>query len=212
MRGRRTYSDYVRDKVDASDKARQFVSGLDIAAFRSDDKTTYAVVRAPDWVGDGQPADEEAVQSADRDPIPSGVRAGWDYLALAPGVALTQAVKRRRGRQLERIDVRATIGALAEQPDAVHLERLNGCRRDRLGCLTRKTHAFAKDDATWDAAFGLALFEHNWLRPQIALRQPLAEPTDVRRYHRRTPAMALGLSDHPWTMAEFLTRPAYHHH
>ena len=161
------------------------------------------------WVGDGQPAYEEAVQRAYRDRVPGGVRPGWDYLPLASGVALTQAVKHRRGRRLERVDVRATIGPLVEQPYAVHLERLNGCLRDRLGCLTRKTHAFAKDEQTWDAALGMALFEHNWLRPHVALRQPLPEPIDGRRYRRRTPAMAIGLADHPWTMHEFLTRPVY---
>lgn len=36
----------------------------------------------------------------------------------------------------------------AALPYAVCLERLNGTLRDRLGCLTRKTHAFAKDVAT----------------------------------------------------------------
>jgi hypothetical protein len=103
--------------------------------------------------------------------------------------------------------VRATIGEPAGQPYPVHLERFNGVLRDRLGCLTRKTHAFAKEVERWDALFSLTLFEHNWRRPHIALRRPLAEPVDGRRYARRTPAMALGLSDHPWTWEEFLRTP-----
>jgi hypothetical protein len=76
-------------------------------------------------------------------------------------------------------------------------ERLNGALRDRLACLTRKTHASAKTAAMWDAAVGLALFEYNWMRPHPALRMPLAEPVAGRRYQRRTPAMVLGLTDHP---------------
>ena len=76
--------------------------------------------------------------------------------------------------------------------------------RDRLNCLTRKTHAFAKDVATWDALFSLALFERNWLRPHIALRVPLPVPHDGRRYQQRTPAMVLHLVDHPWSWQEFL--------
>ncbi len=52
----------------------------------------------------------------------------------------------------------------------------------------------------------LALFEHNWLRPHPALRRPTA--VAGRRYDRRTPAMALGLTDHRWTWAEFLPTPA----
>ena len=91
------------------------------------------------------------------------------------------------------------------QPAPVHGERLNGVLRDRLACLTRRTHAFAKTAATWDALLGLALFEHNWLRPHPALRQPSRAPD--RRYDQRTPAMALGLTDHRWTWTAFLTTP-----
>ncbi len=89
----------------------------------------------------------------------------------------------------------------------VHIERLNGVLRDRLACLTRKTHAFAKRSAqTWDALFGLALFEHNWLRAHPALSQPSSVPG--RYYERRTPAMAIGLTDHRWSWREFLTTKA----
>ncbi|MGH2583525.1 MAG: hypothetical protein ACRDJE_01280 [Dehalococcoidia bacterium] len=82
--------------------------------------------------------------------------------------------------------------------------------RDRLACLTRKTHAFAKQPALWDAAVGVALFEHTWLRPHPALRLPLAEPIHNRRYHPRTPAMALGLTDQRWSFVQFLTCPVPH--
>jgi hypothetical protein len=120
------------------------------------------------------------------------------------GVRLTQTVKHRdrRGR-LVGIETRAALGPAVERPGTSHNERLNGVLRDRLACLTRKTHAFAKDARTWDAAVTLALFEHNWLRPHPALRVPR---TDQRqRYAPRTPAMALGLTDHIWTWTEFLT-------
>ncbi len=95
------------------------------------------------------------------------------------------------------------LGEPVEQPQPVHVERLNGVLRDRLACLTRKTHAFAKRPATWDAMVGLALFEHNWLRPHPALRLP--STTSGRCYEPRTPAMAKGLTDHCWSWQEFLT-------
>jgi IS1 family transposase len=120
-------------------------------------------------------------------------------------VYLTQAVKHCKGRRLARVEVRATTGPPAALPYAVCLERLNGTLRDRLGCLTRKTHAFAKLAALWDALFGLTLFEQNWLRPYIALRVRLAERAVGRRHDQRTPAMAIGLTDHVWTWTEFLT-------
>jgi len=134
----------------------------------------------------------------------------WELRLPAAGVALTQAVKHRQGRRLVRLEVRAMIGAVAAQPYTVHVERQNGVLRDRLACLTRKTHAFAKAVATWTARFSLALFEHNWVRPHLALRVPLVPPDADRRYDQRTPAMALGLAGHAWSLSEFLTYPVYH--
>ncbi len=83
--------------------------------------------------------------------------------------------------------------------------------RDRLNCLTRKTHAFANDPATWDAALALALVEHNWLRSHSALRLPLPEMVGGRRYQQRTPAQALGLTDHAWSWTEFLSHRLAQH-
>ena len=164
------------------------------------------------WVSDGWAAYADVVWDSYTDPVAPVVgRAGWRVLTLTPGLALTQGVKHRRGRRLARVEVRATIGPVAEQPYTVHIERLNGVLRDRLACLTRKTHAFTKRDATWDAAVGLVVFEHNWLRCHPALRRPLAEPADGRRYERRTPAMALGLATAPLTWLTFLTRPLTHY-
>ncbi len=77
--------------------------------------------------------------------------------------------------------------------------------------LTRKTHGFAKTSATWDAAVRLALFEHNWLRAHPALKEKLPVPEKGRRYRRRSPAMAMGLSDHRWSWEEFLHLPMQQH-
>lgn len=160
------------------------------------------------WLSDGWPPYAETIDQVYRDPQPTA-SPRFERLVRTEGVALTQTVKHRLGRRLVRVEVRATIGPRAEQPYPVHIERLNGVLRDRLACLTRKTHAFAKRVATWDALLGLAIFEHNWLRPHVALRQSQPVGADGRRYHRRTPAMALGLTDHVWSLAAFLTTPAY---
>ena len=157
------------------------------------------------WCSDGWGPYPRVIARTYRRPVRSGQR-GRPPLRVPAGVALTQTVKRRdrRGR-LVRVETRATIGAPVAQPAPVHGERLNGVLRDRLACLTRKTHAFAKTASTWDALLALALCEHNWLRPHPALRPPTAVPG--RRYAPRTPAMALGLTDHGWTWQEFLSTP-----
>lgn len=129
---------------------------------------------------------------------------GRPPLRVPAGVRLTQAVERRdrRGR-LRGVAVRPALGAPLAQPHPVQAERRDGALRDRLNCPTRKTHAFAKAAATRNAAVGLALFEQNRPRPRPALRQRIDAPD--RRYQRRTPAMALGLADHPWSWPEFST-------
>jgi IS1 family transposase len=161
------------------------------------------------WISDGWSAYVDAIMEVYCDPMPAAMH-GWRVLQRTPGARLTQAVKHRRGRRLTGIDVRAPMGPVATQPYAVHIERFNGVLRDRLACLTRKTHAFAKATLTWDAAVSLATFERNWLRPHPALRQPLPVPDQGRRYARRTPAMALGLTDHRWSLTEFLLHPVPH--
>jgi hypothetical protein len=121
---------------------------------------------------------------------------------------LTQTIKHRdeHGKLLS-VEIHATLGEVVSEPGTVHIERVNGTLRDRLNALTRKTHAFAKRDATFDALVHLQLFEHNWIRPHCALRLPLL--AESRRYQPRTPAMALGLTQHPWSWITFLTTSLY---
>jgi IS1 family transposase len=164
---------------------------------------TAAQVGIP-YVSDGWEPYAETIRTTYRDREPSGIRPGWDILRPTEGIRLTQAVKHRKGKRLSRVEVRATIGEPVDQPYPVHIERFNGVLRDRLGCLTRKTHAFAKEAVLWDALFGLTLFAHNWLRPHIALRLRLLQPVNGRHYDQQTPAMATGLTDHTWTWTEFL--------
>ena len=119
-------------------------------------------------------------------------------------LTLTQTVKHRaaHGRLLS-VEIRAALGAVMESAGTVHVERLNGALRDRLNALTRKTHAFAKRDATFDALVGLQLFDHNFQRAHPALRLPAED--GVHRYRHRSPAMALGLTEHRWSFQELLT-------
>jgi hypothetical protein len=162
-------------------------------------------------VSDGWAAYAETIADTYLDPVPSDTTR-WQVLRRTPGVALTQAIKHRQGRRLVAVEIQATLGPVAAQPYDVHVERFNGVLRDRLACLTRKTHAFAKQAITWDAAVGLAIFAQNWLRPHPALRQPRSVPdARGRRFDRVTPAMHLALTDHVWDLADFLARPVPHH-
>jgi uncharacterized protein with HEPN domain len=52
MKQKREYIDYLRDILDAAQKAEQFVAGMDITAFEGDAKTFFAVIRALEIIGE----------------------------------------------------------------------------------------------------------------------------------------------------------------
>lgn len=157
------------------------------------------------WFSDGWHGYQNILVRAYRKRAPTGKR-GRPPWVVPETVTLTKTVKHRdeHGRLLS-VEIRAALGARMEPAGTVHVERLNGALRDRLGALTRKTHAFAKRDATWDALVGLQLFDHNFHRAHQAVRLP--DEQGVHRYARRSPAMALGLTHHLWSFQELLTIP-----
>ena len=52
MKGPRLVQDYLRDILDAMDKAEEFVLNLDLHAFSIDDKTAFAVIRSLEIIGE----------------------------------------------------------------------------------------------------------------------------------------------------------------
>lgn len=162
--------------------------------------------RARQWCSDGWHAYGTILRDLYRQRHCTGKpgRPGW---LLPDGLALTQVIKQHdeHGRVIG-VEHPAAIGPLLAGATCAHVERLHGCLRDHLACLTRKTHAFAKTVRTWQAAVGLAVFVHNWLRMHASLREP-TDDLPGRRSRQRTPAMAVGLSDHCWSWQEFLTTP-----
>lgn len=62
MKGQRSYIDYVKDTLEAIEKAKMFVEGMSYEEFSRDDKTVYAVLRALEIVGEATkkiPQDEK---------------------------------------------------------------------------------------------------------------------------------------------------------
>jgi len=91
--------------------------------------------------------------------IRNGSKNGRPRLVVPDAVRLTQTVTHRDAHgHLLRVEVVAAVGTVAEQPGTERVERVNGGLRDQVNALTRKTHAFAKRDAPWDALVGLAIF------------------------------------------------------
>lgn len=105
--------------------------------------------------------------------------------------------------------VRAVVLALAAskvstEVNTVYVERHNGTDRHRNARKARKSYRFSKDWQVHEAVSYFTLYSYNFCWPVRTLRQRDKE----RRWQPRTPAMAAGLTDHVWSMAEWLGFPA----
>ncbi len=52
MKEPRFVQDYLRDILEAMDKAEEFTNGLDLSKFTGDDKTSFAVIRCLEIIGE----------------------------------------------------------------------------------------------------------------------------------------------------------------
>ena len=52
MKEPRFVQDYLRDILDAMDKAEKFTTGFDLSTFTGDDKTSFAVIRCLEIIGE----------------------------------------------------------------------------------------------------------------------------------------------------------------
>jgi len=93
------------------------------------------------------------------------------------------------------------------------VERANLTLRRGVAGLARRPWATAQSAPQLLAQVEWWRAEDHVARPHRGVGRPLAEPVErdgrrlPRRARRCTPAMALGVTDHPWTVVELLTYP-----
>jgi hypothetical protein len=107
---------------------------------------------------------------------------------------------------LIRLDLSGTL-------NTAFIERLNLTLRQSVAALVRRTWSTMQDapplllHLEWWRAY------YHFVRPHASLRVPLCQPFDRggkrqrQRYHKRTPAMAAGLTSRRWTVRELLALP-----
>ena len=84
------------------------------------------------------------------------------------------------------------------------VERHNGTDRNRCSRKVRKTYGFSKNWDVHRAATAWSYFSYNFCWPVRTLRVK----GEGGRWRARTPAMAAGLTDHVWSLAEWVAFPA----
>jgi IS1 family transposase len=124
-----------------------------------------------------------------------------------------QLVKHREARRLVSVTKRVIHGEAADidprQITTSLIERLNLTLRQENAVLRRKTLAFAKDEQDLHAHLALYVAYYHFVRPHLSLRRALPSPTPVhgrvlRKWERRTPAMAAGITEQVWSLRELL--------
>jgi len=89
------------------------------------------------------------------------------------------------------------------QINTAYIERDNLTLRQELRRLARKTLGFSKNRRELQHALEYIDAHANFVKPHQSLRQR-ASPDSGRRWVPRTSAMAAGLTDHRWTLEEWL--------
>jgi hypothetical protein len=127
--------------------------------------------------------------------------------------------KEREGGRVVKVTERLILGgeeqlektlAGSEQSRTVNtsfVERWNGTQRQFNARKKRKAYTFSKELSLHEACTWLVVVWYNFGWCVRTLRQQVQETPP--RYKQRTPAMAAGLADHPWTMEELLRYPLY---
>jgi hypothetical protein len=149
-----------------------------------------------------------------REPVQTG-RRGRPRLVVEPGRLIGQVVKRYAQQHVistsQRV-VRGTAEAIGTVLAATatgtgihtaYIERLNATFRSHLAPLVRRGRAIAHTLTTLEAGMWLVGSAYNlcWAHDRLRLEAPAG---NGRKWLERTPAMAAGLTDHPWTLRDLL--------
>jgi IS1 family transposase len=197
---------------------------------RSAENTGTIVEEVKDRLGEKPPAlmtsDEfpayaTAIETTFGEPVPPPPQRGPGRPRVRPELRLPEEVcyatvhKHREDGRVVAVEQKQIFGspkdledALGESPvsrvvNTSFLERQNGTDRGRNARKSRKTYRFSKDWEVHEAVTYLTLYSYNFCWCVRTLRVK----DEDGRWQKRTPAMAAGLTDHVWTLREWLMRP-----
>jgi IS1 family transposase len=127
------------------------------------------------------------------------------------GVNYATVRKRREKGRVVEVLTGVVMGALAavlallggRRINTSYVERHNATDRHRNARKARKTYRFSKDLGMHEALTHFTVYSYNFCWAVRTLR----EKVGPRRYRQRSPAMAAGLTDHVWSLREWLAFP-----
>lgn len=128
--------------------------------------------------------------------LPLGVWLGVVKKIRSPtGTLLAVQTRALFGRKKD-LNQRIVDLGIGTQINTSHLERLNGTMRGQQARLLRRTQSVSRVEDHLQWSLWLWRDFYNWIHPHGSLRA-------------RTPAMALGVSNHVWSVAEYIAQPVH---
>ena len=137
-----------------------------------------------------------------------------------PALRYAQVVKSYRRRRLvgvthrvvfgTRLAIEQALAACGWTINTAFVERLNLDIRQRVAAIGRRVNTLCQGEAGLRDQLALFQVYHNFVVPHASLRQPLAAPLatngrgSAKRWRPCTPAMAVGVTDHVWSLKEVL--------
>ncbi len=106
--------------------------------------------------------------------------------------------------------VNAVLAPLGCQINTAFIERLNLTIRQHVAAVGRRVSTLCKGEDGVRQQLVLYHVYYNFCLPHASVRQSLLSPVptnstgSAKRWQPRTPAMAVGLTDHVWTLREVL--------
>ncbi len=157
---------------------------------------------------DGLAAYVGAFKKAFRTPVYTG-KPGRPRLLEWP-ILIGQVVKRKEKGRVVGVLQRMAQGTFeqargllcSEQINTAYIERLNATFRARLSALVRRGRGLARRVDTLHAGMYLLGVVYNLCTFHKSLRHE--QPEEGRKWLKRTPAMAAGLTDHGWSVQELM--------
>jgi len=136
-----------------------------------------------------------------------------------------QVIKRYAHRKIKQITRKMVLGSQARfrailqaagltgRINTSFVERLNLGLRSGVSALVRRSASTVCSDLALTRRVEIYRAVYHFVRPHTGLRlvtmpQPCSRGRRYRRFEPRTPAMAAGLTDRPWSMAQLLLHPA----
>lgn len=160
---------------------------------------------------DGWAAYPGSIKRAFRDKVKETAGRGRACLRVWSGLCIATVIKCTEKKRIVEVTRKMTLGTLEQANkllqaslggtvlNTAFIERLNGTMRERLATLTRKCRHAAQRVHPLETGMYLIGTTYNFCCPHQALSK-----RSTPGQQKQTPAMASGITDHLWSVAEVL--------